>query len=44
MQCSLEQRYAVTFCMNLDKYATETFDMTKQAYLNVALARSGVFR
>ncbi|XP_057652741.1 protein GVQW3-like [Diorhabda carinulata] len=44
MQRSLEQRYAIKFCVKLGKSATETFDMIKQAYPDVALARSGVFR
>ena len=42
MQRSLEQRYAIKFCVKLGKSATETFDMIKQAYPDVALARSGV--
>lgn len=44
MQRSLEQRYAIKFCVKLGKSATETFDMIKQAYPDDALARSGVFR
>ncbi|KYN40227.1 hypothetical protein ALC56_05172 [Trachymyrmex septentrionalis] len=44
MQRSLEQRYAIKFCVKLGKSATETLDMIKQAYPDVALARSGVFR
>lgn len=44
MQRSLDQRYAIKFCVKLGKSATETFEMIKQAYPDVALARSGVFR
>ncbi|XP_015926366.1 protein GVQW3-like [Parasteatoda tepidariorum] len=43
MQRSLEQRYAIKFCVKLGKSATETFDMIKQAYPDVDLARSSVF-
>jgi hypothetical protein len=42
MQRLLEQRYAIKFCVKLGKSATETFDKIKQAYPDVALARSGV--
>lgn len=44
MQRSLEQRYAIKFCVKLGKSATETFDMIKQAYPDDVLVRSGVFR
>lgn len=44
MQRSLEQRYAIKFCVKLGKSKAETFDMIKQAYPDVALPRSGVFR
>jgi hypothetical protein len=44
MQRSLDQRYAIKLCVKLGKSATETFDMIKQAYPDIALARSGVFR
>lgn len=44
MQRSLEQRYAIKFCVKLGKSATETFNIIKQAYPDIALARSGVLR
>ncbi|KAK2720559.1 hypothetical protein QYM36_004438 [Artemia franciscana] len=43
MQHSLEQRYAIKFCVKLAKSPTKTFDIIKQAYPDVTLARSNAF-
>ncbi|KAK2703344.1 hypothetical protein QYM36_018193 [Artemia franciscana] len=40
----LKQRYSIKFCVKLGKSVTETFDMIKQAYPDVALAGRGVFQ
>lgn len=44
MQSNVEQRYAVKFCVKLEKSATETLAMMQRAYGNDALSKAQVFR
>lgn len=44
MQRSLEQRYAIKFCVKLGKTGTETLEMLRQAYAKEALSSAQVFR
>ena len=44
MQENIEQRYAIKFCANLDKPATETFDSLTEAYGDATLSRTMVFK
>ncbi|KFM62221.1 hypothetical protein X975_23124, partial [Stegodyphus mimosarum] len=44
MEASLEQCYAITFCFRLQKSASETFDMIREAFNDDALTRVSVFR
>jgi hypothetical protein len=39
-----EQRANIKFCQKLDKSASETFQMVKQAYSEEALGHSAVFK
>lgn len=40
----LEQRYAVTFCLHLDKTASEKLALIEEAYKDDALLRVQVFQ
>ncbi|GFX82949.1 protein GVQW3 [Trichonephila clavipes] len=40
MERSLEQRYAIKFCMRLGKNATETFHMLQEAFKDDCISRS----
>ena len=43
-QHSVDQRYAIKFCVKLEKPATETLAMIQQAYGKDALSKAQVFR
>ena len=43
MQETIEQRYAIKFCVKLNKSATETFASLIQAYGDATLSRTMVF-
>ncbi|EGI61313.1 FLJ37770-like protein [Acromyrmex echinatior] len=40
MERSLEQRYAIKFCVRLGKNATETFQMLQEAFKDDCISRS----
>ncbi|XP_025161753.1 putative uncharacterized protein FLJ37770 [Harpegnathos saltator] len=40
MESSLEQRYAIKFCVKLRKNATETFQMLQEAFKDDCISRS----
>ncbi|KAJ8962093.1 hypothetical protein NQ318_018047 [Aromia moschata] len=40
MEGSLEQRYAIKFCVRLGKNATETFQMLQEAFKDDCISRS----
>lgn len=44
MQCSLEQRIAIEFCVKLGKSAVETFPMIKTAFGDNCLSERQVYR
>jgi len=44
MQENTEQRYAIKFCVKLNKPATETFASLTQAYGDTTLSRTMVFK
>jgi len=44
MQENIEQRYAIIFCVKLNKSATETFASLTQAYGDTTLSRTMVFK
>jgi len=44
MQENIEQRYAIKFCVKLNKFATETFASLAEAYGDATLARITVFK
>ena len=44
MQKNTEQRYAIKFCVKLNKSATETFDSLTEAYGDATLSRTMVFK
>ena len=44
MQRNVEQRYAIKFCVTLEKSATETLAMLEKAYGEDSLSRAQVFR
>jgi hypothetical protein len=44
MQENIEQRYAIKFCVKLNKSAAETFSSLTEAYGDAALSRTMVFR
>jgi len=44
MQENIEQRYAIKFCVKLNKSATETFASLTQAYGDTTLTRTMVFK
>jgi len=43
MQENMEQRYAIKFCVKLNKSATETFASLTEAYGDATLSRTVVF-
>ena len=43
MEPTVEQRYAVKFCVKLGKSASETLELIKQAYGDDALSHTRVF-
>ena len=43
MEQNLEQRYAIKFCVKLNKTATETFALIQEAYGSKAMSRGRVF-
>ena len=44
MQEYIEQRYAIKFCVKLNKSATETFASLPEAYGDATLSRTMVFK
>ena len=44
MQQNTEQRYAIKFCVKLNKSATEIFSSLTEAYGDATLSRSMVFK
>jgi len=44
MQENIEQRYAIKFCVTLNKSATETFASLTEAYGDATLSRTMVFK
>ena len=44
MQENIEQRYAIKFCVKLNKSATETFASLTEAYGGAAVSRTVVFK
>jgi len=44
MKENIEQRYAIKFCVKLNKSATETFASLTQAYGDATLSRTMVFK
>jgi hypothetical protein len=44
MERSIEQRYAIRFCVKLKETATETFEKLKRAYGDEDLSKAQVFR
>jgi len=44
MQCSVDQRYAIKFCVKLEKSATKTLAMIQKAYGKDAFSKAQVFR
>ena len=44
MQENMEQRYAIKFCVKLNKSATETFASLTEAYGDATLSRTVVFK
>ncbi|KFM66946.1 hypothetical protein X975_26615, partial [Stegodyphus mimosarum] len=44
MEASMEQRYKIAFCVRLQKSASETFGMIREAFNDEALAKASVFR
>jgi len=44
MQENIEQRYAIKFCVKLNKSATETFASLTKAYGDATLSRTMVFK
>ena len=44
MQENIEQRYAIKFCMKLNKSSTETFSSLTEAYGDATLSRTMVFK
>ncbi|GFY17326.1 hypothetical protein TNCV_1090991 [Trichonephila clavipes] len=43
MECFLEQRYTIKFCVKLRETGKETTDMVKEAYSDAVMGRSVVF-
>ena len=44
MQKNIEQRYAIKFCVKLNKSAIETFDSLTEAYGDATVSRTMVFK
>ena len=44
MQENIEQRYAIKFCVKLNKSATDTFTSLTEAYVDATLSRTVVFK
>ncbi|GFR21756.1 protein GVQW3 [Trichonephila clavata] len=44
MKASFEQRYAINFCVRLQKSATQTFDMMREAFNDEAISKTSIFR
>ena len=44
MQENIEQRYAIKFCVKLNKSATETFASLTEAYGDATLSKTMVFK
>jgi len=44
MQENIEQRYAIKFCVKLNKSATKTFASLTEAYGDATLSRTMVFK
>jgi len=44
MQKNIEQRYAIKFCVKLNKSATETFASLTEAHRDATLSRTLVFK
>jgi len=44
MQKNIEQRYAIKFCVKLNKSTTETLASLTEAYGGAALSRTMVFK
>jgi len=44
MQENIEQRYAIKFCVKLNKSATETFASLTEAYGDATLSRTMIFK
>ena len=44
MQENIEQRYAIKFCVKINKFATDTFVSLTEAYGDVTLSRTMVFK
>ena len=44
MEENIEQRYAIKFCVKLNKSATETFASLTEAYGDATLSRTMVFK
>ncbi|GFV64608.1 HTH_48 domain-containing protein [Trichonephila clavipes] len=44
MQQSLEERYAIKFCVRLGKSGASTLEMVQQAYYRESLSQAQVFR
>jgi len=44
MKENIEQRYAIKFCVKLNKYTTEMFASLNQAYGDATLSRNMVFK
>jgi hypothetical protein len=44
MQENIEQRYAIKFCVKLNKSATETLASLTEAYGDATLSRTTVFK
>ena len=43
IDCKLEHRANIKFCVELGKYAAETFDMIRHIYENEAMSRARCF-
>jgi len=44
MQENIEQRYAIKFCVKLNKFTTETLASLNEAYGDATLSRTMVFK
>lgn len=39
IQQTIEQRYVIKFCVKLNKFTTETFDINSEVYMNKAMSK-----